>query len=160
MCCWWLQFNLQRWAASIHCFPKDPELRKEWADQVKHRQVGACYQCSKHFEDDCFQQYSKLAESLGVGKVRVLLKTGTIPKRLFLNKRNISSSSGLHVAAKRRRTAVKKRERQGCKCTHHCKLYITAWWVVPFLRLLEKFWGISNQSNECWCWYYNLHRHL
>ena len=59
-------------------------------------------------EDDCFLPYSKLAESLGVGKVRVFLKTSTLPKR-FANKRNISSSSGL--AAKRKRTVWKKLRR-------------------------------------------------
>ena len=37
-----------------------------------------------------------------------MLKTGTIPKRLFANKRNISSSSG--QAAKRKRTAVEKQQ--------------------------------------------------
>ena len=63
---------------------------------------------------------------LGAGKVRVLLKTGAIPTvfvRLSTNKRTISSS--LRLVAKRRRTAVEKQKRLGCKHTQHCKLYIT-----------------------------------
>ena len=78
----------------LYGFPKDSELRKKWADQVKRTRdkwepTDHSYQCSKHFEDDCFQPYSKLAESLGVGKVRVLLKTGAIPtvfERLMLKR--------------------------------------------------------------------------
>ena len=65
--------------------PKDPELRKKWADQVKQTRdkwepTDHSYLCSKHFEGDCMlpaiQQASRI---LGVGKVRVLLKTGAIP---------------------------------------------------------------------------------
>lgn len=95
----------------LYGFPKDPELRKKWVDQVnKWEPTAHSYLCSKHFEEDCFQPYSKLAESLGVGKVRVLLKTDAIPT-IFerpSEKRKISSSE---PASKRRRTAVEKRER-------------------------------------------------
>ena len=55
---------------------------------------------------------------MGVGKVRVLLKTGAIPtvlERLSASKGNISSSSEL--AVKRRRIAVEKQERLGRKHT-------------------------------------------
>ena len=60
----------------LYCFPKDPELSKVWVDEVKqtgdkwepdtirltYTQVtGHSYQCSKCFEDDCFQPYTKLA---------------------------------------------------------------------------------------------------
>ena len=65
---------------------------------------------SKHFEDNCFQPYSKLAEFLRVGRVRVLLKKGAI-LTVFerpSNKRKINSSES---RAKRRRTAVEKHER-------------------------------------------------
>ena len=84
----------------LYSFPKDPELRKKWGDQVKRTRdkwehTDHSYLCSKHFEDDCFQPYSnKLAKSLGEGKVRVLLKTGAI-LTVFqrpTHKRNISSS--------------------------------------------------------------------
>ena len=91
----------------IYGFPKDPERIKKWTDQVKRTRdkwglTAHSYLCSKNFEDDCFQPYSKLAEFLGVGKVRVLLKTGAIPtvfERLS-NKRKISS---LEPAAKKKR---------------------------------------------------------
>ena len=51
------------------------------SSKANTRQVGA-YRLSlfveQAFEDDCFQPYSKLAESLRVGRVRVLLKTGAV----------------------------------------------------------------------------------
>ena len=49
-----------------------------------------------------------------------MLKTGTLPERLFANKRNISSSSGL--AAKRKKTAVEKAEE---RLTKGANTYIT-----------------------------------
>ena len=70
----------------LYGFYKNPELRKKWADQVnptrdKWEPTDHSYLYSKHSEDDCIQpyMYSKLAKSLGVGRVRVLLKTGAIP---------------------------------------------------------------------------------
>ena len=68
------------------------------------------YLYSKHFEGESFQPYEKLAESLGVGRVIVLLKTCailTVFEKLSY-KRKISSSES---AAKRRTTAVEKHER-------------------------------------------------
>ena len=62
---------------------------------------------SKHFEDDCFQAYSKLAQSLGAGRVGVLLKKGAILTGFERqsNKRKINLSES---TAKRGTTAVEK----------------------------------------------------
>ncbi len=60
----------------LYGFPKDPGLRGKWRDQVKRTRDKweptdhSCV-CSKHFEDDCFQPYSKISQSLGLEKVRV-----------------------------------------------------------------------------------------
>ena len=62
----------------LYGFSKDSELKKVGrSSKANIRQVGAyrSFQfVQQAFEDDCFQPYSKLAESLGVGRVRVLLR--------------------------------------------------------------------------------------
>ena len=68
----------------LYGFPKDPSLRKQWADQVKRTRdkwepTDHSTLCSKHFEQHCFENYGKLSESLKIGKVRALLKPGAIP---------------------------------------------------------------------------------
>ena len=100
----------------LYGFPKDPELRKKWADQVKRTRdkwgpTAHSYLRSKHFEDDCFQPYSKLAESLGVGKVRVLLKR-LVQFQLF-SRGHQTRGRSVHQnqQQKKRRTAVEKLER-------------------------------------------------
>ena len=85
MCCSWLQFNFQRWAAST-LLSKGSRAKKgvDRSSKAIKKKVGdgyytaQSYLCSKHFKDDCFQPYSKLAEFLRVGKIRVLLKIGAI----------------------------------------------------------------------------------
>ena len=98
----------------LYGFPKNPELRKKWADQVKRTRdkwepTAYSYLCSKHFEDN----------SLGVGKVRALLKPGAIPtlfeKPPANSKRKISPSTEPTV---KRRIAVEKRERFRVMNTH------------------------------------------
>ena len=117
----------------LYGFPKDLELRKKLADQAKLTQDKweptdhpSLY--SKHFEVDCFQPCSKLAESLGVGGVRVLLKTGEM---LIVLK-------GDQRAAKRRRTTVEKHKRSMAQPTHHCKLYVTGECELSY-KLLQQY---------------------
>ena len=93
-------------------------LRKKWADQVRRTRdkwepTDHSRLCSKHFEEHCFEIYSKLSESLGLGKVKSLLKPDAVPtifERPSSAKRKASSlPTGEPV--KRRRTAYDKRER-------------------------------------------------
>ena len=53
----------------LYGFPKDSGLRKKWADQV--RRTRDKWEPTDHssFEEHCFEIYSKLSESLGLGKV-------------------------------------------------------------------------------------------
>ena len=72
----------------LYKFPNDPELKKNWAYQVKRTRdkwepTPYSYLCSKHFEENCFQPYCQLSESMGVGKVRKLLKADAVPS-IFL----------------------------------------------------------------------------
>ena len=101
----------------LYGFPKDSCLRKKWADHVKR--TGDKWEptdyfmlCSKHFEEYCFEIYSKLSESLGLGKIKSLLKPDadpTIFERSSSSKRKASSlPTGEPV--KRRRTAYDKHE--------------------------------------------------
>ena len=102
----------------LYGFPKDSGLRKKWADQVRRTRdkwepTDHSRLCSKHFEEHCFEIYSKLSESLGLGKVKSLLKPDAVPtifERPSSAKRKASSlPTGEPV--KRRRTAYDKRER-------------------------------------------------
>ena len=102
----------------LYGFPKDSGLRKKWADQVRRTRdkweaTDHSRLCSKHFEEHCFEIYSKLSESLGLGKVKSLLKPDAVPtifERPSSAKRKASSlPTGKPV--KRRRTAYDKHER-------------------------------------------------
>ena len=71
---------------SLFLFPKDPQMRKKWADQVnrtKDKWDGPSDQsvlCSSHFEEHCFEADMKLAESLGVeSKKKPRLKSDAVP---------------------------------------------------------------------------------
>ena len=99
-------------------FPKDPGLRKKWADQVKRTRdkwdpTNHSRLCSKHFEEHCFENYSKLSESMGLRKVKSLLKLDAVPtilERLSSTNRK-ASSPPTGGPVKMRRTAYEKRER-------------------------------------------------
>ena len=56
----------------LYGFPKDSGLRKKRADQVRRTRdkwepTDHSRLCGKHFEEHCFEIYSKLSESLGLG---------------------------------------------------------------------------------------------
>ena len=68
---------------SLHLFPKDQSLRKQWIKQVqRHRAkwTATSYSvlCSKHFSDDCFEIEHKFASSFGL-KSRKKLKPDAVP---------------------------------------------------------------------------------
>lgn len=68
---------------SMHQFPKDPELRLKWEKQVqrtrdKWRATDNSFLCSDHFEADCFNVDSVLAEQMGLKKRRTL-KPDAVP---------------------------------------------------------------------------------
>ena len=100
----------------LYGFPKDPALRKQWAMQVKRTRdkwepTDHSRLCSKHFEEHCFEPYSQLPMSLGLGKVKALLKADAIPtlfERPAPMKRKMPSPTR---EPKRRRMPYEKRER-------------------------------------------------
>lgn len=104
--------------ARLFLFPKDPALRKKWAEQVKRTRdkwdgpTDHSVLCNKHFEDSCFEQDSKLAVSMGLGRRKPRLKADAIPT-LFAKpacmKRKVPSSE--MPAPKRRSVYYEKRER-------------------------------------------------
>ena len=67
---------------SLFGFPKDITWRKKWADQVRRTRdkwepTSYSVLCNLHFEDWCFEQDSKLTES--IGKKRPRLKPDAVP---------------------------------------------------------------------------------
>ena len=77
MCCCRLQLNPD--GVHLYCFPKDLARRKNWANQVRRTRdkwepSDHSRLCSKHSENDCFETYGRLSESLGLGKTKSLLK--------------------------------------------------------------------------------------
>ena len=68
---------------SMHKFPKDPELRRKWEKQVQRTRerwsaTDTSVLCSEHFEADCFEVDSMLAEQMGLKKRR-RLKPDAVP---------------------------------------------------------------------------------
>ena len=68
---------------SMHKFPKDPELRLKWEKQVQRTRerwsaTENSFLCSDHFEADCFEVDSMLAEKMGLKKRR-RLKLDAVP---------------------------------------------------------------------------------
>ena len=101
---------------SIFHFPKDPVLRKKWADQVRRTRdkwepTDNSVLCSKHFEDGCFELDSQLAKAMGM-KRKVRLKPNGLPT-LFEKPASLKrkSSASEMSAPKRRKGAFEKRER-------------------------------------------------
>ena len=67
---------------SMHKFPKDSELRWKWEKQVQRTRerwsaTDTTVSCSEHFEADCFEVDSMLAEQMGLKKRR--LKPNAVP---------------------------------------------------------------------------------
>ena len=129
----------------LYKFPNDPELKKKWAYQVKRTRdkwepTPYSYLCSKHFEENCFQPYCQLAESMGVGKVRKLLKADAVPSifdKPSKIKRTISTSALVEPTAKKRRTAVEKRERSRVLILHY-SLYLICFLYRSFKNYAKK----------------------
>ncbi|XP_078495356.1 THAP domain-containing protein 10-like [Ciona intestinalis] len=74
--------NTHKNGISLFKFPKDPELRSKWIQQVRHTRdkwfpPPTSVLCSEHFETDCFDSVSSIKRSLGcpVQHKRVLLLT-------------------------------------------------------------------------------------
>ena len=68
---------------SMHKFPKDPELRLKWEKQVQRTRdkwsaTENSVLCSNHFETDCYEVDSMLAEQMGMKK-RKRLKPDAVP---------------------------------------------------------------------------------
>ena len=102
----------------LYSFPKDPSLRKKWADQVRRTRdkwepTDYSHLCSKHFEHCCFEPYSNLSLAMGLGKRKSLLKPSAVPtifEKPASLKRKLEVSEP-ETQPKKRRTAYEKRER-------------------------------------------------
>ena len=82
MCCCRLQLNPD--GVHLYCFPKDLARRKNWANQVRRTRdkwepSDHSRLCSKHSENDYFETYGRLSESLGLVKTKSLLKPDAVP---------------------------------------------------------------------------------
>ena len=101
----------------LYSFPKHPTKRKRRADEVRRARdkwepTDHSRLCSKHFEEHCFEPYSKLSAALGLDKVKSLFKPDAVPtifEKPASLKRKTSSASGEPM--KKRRIAYEKRER-------------------------------------------------
>ena len=101
----------------LFSFPKDLQLRKKWVDQVRRTRdkwepTEHSRLCSCHFEESCFEVRSRLAETLDLGKTKVMLKRDAVPTlfdRSMPSKRQASST--LPAQPNEKRTAFEKRER-------------------------------------------------
>ena len=97
--------NTTKVGVSLHKFPSDGRIRKQWISEVKKTRVDwkkpSAYSlvCSDHFTEDCFE---RMAEKLGLKRKRVL-KPDAVPT-IF------SRLSGTPKVA-RVSTAYAKRER-------------------------------------------------
>ena len=69
--------------------------------------------CSKHFEDNCFEQDRKLSDSIGFGKRQACLNSEALPtilQKAFLKRKSLISQTPpftTHIA---------------CTCCHSCAL--------------------------------------
>ena len=113
--------NTYRDGVSLFLFPKDPQMRKKWADQVKRTRnkwdgpTDHSVLCSCHFEEHCFEADMKLAQSFGVeGKKKPRLKPDAVPTLFQRPKRPTSVDAVTEPSqpVKKRRVAFEKRERQ------------------------------------------------
>ena len=113
---------------TIHKFPKDPALRKQWEKQVQRKRANwkatdSSVLCSEHFTEDCFEKTAAIAAQFGIARKRKLLPNAvpTIFPRTAAtasSKHEVASSSRKRPstqipgeAVKRTRSAVEKRER-------------------------------------------------
>ena len=135
--------NTYKDGVSLFLFPKDPQMRKKWADQVKRTRdkwdgpTDHSVLCSCHFEVQCFEAEMKLAESLGVeSKKKPRLKPDAVPtifQRLVSKRPSRDNVTEPEQPKKKRpRVAYEKREK---------KRVSTVWkWcsgsvIMPFLNI-------------------------
>ena len=76
--------NTYKDGVSLFLFPKDEELQKKWAQQVKRgrdkwKPSAHSVVCSHHFDARCFEPGTQMAESLGFGKQKLMLKDDAVP---------------------------------------------------------------------------------
>jgi len=86
----------------VYTFPKDPELRKQWTEQVQRTRASwsgptkySCL-CSEHFTDDCFDPSHRIRESLGFGTMQRNLTKDAVPT-IFTIKEDKCRSNKLQV---------------------------------------------------------------
>ncbi len=76
--------NTSQTGHSLHEFPKDPDIRRQWIHFVQSKRenfpsasVKSAVICSAHFEDNCF--HGSLMRSMGFDVKRRVLIPGSIP---------------------------------------------------------------------------------
>ena len=143
---------------SLFRFPKDPTLRKKWADQVKRTRAkwepsDYSVLCSKHFADHCFHQDSKLSESMGLGKRKARLKSEAIPtlfdKPVTLKRKSPASETPV---IKKRRGAFEKRERYRVSffaySYMHIIIHVALLQIIDAVMETEDIVGSSNAITD------------
>ena len=112
--------NTHKDGFSLFRFPKDPKLRKQWADQVRRTRdkwLGPSEHsvlCSGHFDVSCFEAKAKISESLGLsGKHRLRLKPDAVPTLFRRPSASWKDQSFTEPPpTKKRKGAYEKRERR------------------------------------------------
>ena len=113
---------------SLHKFPSDPVLRKQWEKQVqrtraKWKATETSVLCSAHFTEDCFEVTTALAAQFGLARKRKLVAgaiptifrttapefTAAEPESSSSRKRPAGATPGTTV--KKSKSAVEKRQR-------------------------------------------------
>ena len=145
--------NTNKDGFSLLLFPKDANLRKKWADQVKRTRANwmptdHSVLCSKHFEDSCFEDSTRLSEAMGMKKMKLRLKPNAVPTIFAkppLLKRPLAEYQGSSTTTnpKNRRTAYEKRERQRVYNLRLILLHISLFISQVIESLME------NSEREC-----------
>ena len=119
---------------SLFQFPKDPEGRRIWAEQVRRtRDRWQCPSdssvlCIRHFEADCFEDRPRLYEQFGIGLRAPKLKQNAVPTLFKRTSSSVCSNDGDSAPRaeqleqpRRKRLAYEKRERVKVGLIWTCK---------------------------------------
>ena len=132
--------STSRYGGSFFRFPRNPDLRKKWAKQVKRTRdrwsgpTEYSLLCEKHFTEDCFEPEAAIAAAMGLSR-RKRLKPDAIPTVFERPRKALPSEAGdepscsqlgkrradrtvTPIAEKRPRGAYLKRERARVRCEH------------------------------------------
>ena len=123
--------NTTKEGYSLFKFPRDPNLRRQWAKQICRTRAEwtpteSSVLCSTHFTEDCFELNTAIAATFGM-KIKRRLKPDAIPTVFERpisgasestascgepsRKRQAAGKSSMKAGLKKRSSAYEKRER-------------------------------------------------